>query len=41
MAKNNIDTGEEILIDYNYDLKAYVPQWYKKLYVDTFGENPK
>ena len=38
MAKNNIDTGEEILIDYNYDLKAYVPQWYKKLYVETFGE---
>ena len=38
MASQNIDKGKEILIDYNYDVKNYVPQWYKELYVETFGE---
>ena len=38
MASQNIDKGKEILIDYNYDVKNYVPQWYKELYVETFGK---
>ena len=32
VATRNIAKGEEILVNYRYDMKKFVPQWYKKLY---------
>ena len=32
VATRNIAKGEEILVNYRYDMEKFVPQWYKKLY---------
>ena len=37
VANKNIDKGEEILLNYNYNMKNFVPEWYKKLYIKTYG----
>ena len=30
--------GEEILVNYNYDMKKFVPKWYRDLYNEEFGQ---
>ena len=36
VATRNILKGEEILVNYAYNLKKFVPDWYKKLHAKTF-----
>ena len=33
-----IRQGEELFVDYGYDLKYEVPRWYRALYEATFGK---
>ena len=38
-ATRDIQKGEEIFIDYSYDLAtSNVPRWYRKLYSETYPE---
>ena len=33
--------GEEIFVNYNYDMKKFVPKWYRDLYNEEFGQSPR
>ena len=39
IATKDIARGEELLVDYGYELGSYVPSWYAALYKEEMGLN--
>ena len=37
VATKDIQRGEELLVDYGYELGSYVPSWYSALYKEETG----